>query len=119
MPDRVLIPVPGVGVLALDREVFTAALAAGAELTTGATLSPAGSIPEPLLDPDQAAEQLNVSARWLEDSARAGIVPHHKLGRFIRFRVSEIAAHSFVEGAPLPRSTDNQSVSPFRRHARQ
>jgi hypothetical protein len=35
---------------------------------------------------------LGVSGRWLEDSARAEIVPHYKVGRFLRFRVSEIAS---------------------------
>jgi hypothetical protein len=66
-------------------------------MTLGAAPSPAAA--EPLLDADQAAAQLSVTARWLEDSARAGIIPHIKLGRFIRFRVSEIAAHCRIEGA--------------------
>jgi excisionase family DNA binding protein len=57
---------------------------------------------EPLLDAPQAAAQLAVSTRWLEDSARAGIIPHHKFGRFIRFRVSEVAAHCRFEGAAIP-----------------
>jgi hypothetical protein len=117
--DLVLIPLPGVGTLALDRETFAAALAAGAELTATAAPSPTASTAEPLLDADQAAAQMNVTARWLEDSARAGIIPHVKLGRFIRFRVSEIAAHCRVEGAPMPGSTDSQSVTPIRRLSRQ
>lgn len=119
MADLVLIPLPGVGTLALDRESFAAALAAGGELMASDAPSPAGATAEPLLDADQAAAQMNVTARWLEDSARAGIIPHIKLGRFIRFRVSEIAAHCRVEGAPIPRSTDSQSVSPIRRLSRQ
>jgi len=119
MSDRVLIPLAGVGTLALDRETFAAALAAGAELTVGASPSPIASAAERLLDADQAAIELNVTARWLEDSARAGIIPHHKLGRFIRFKVSEIAAHCRVDGAPMPFSTDNQSVTPIRRLSRQ
>jgi hypothetical protein len=119
MSDRVLIPIPGVGTLALSLESFTAALVAGGDVIAGPSPSPAGSAPEPLLDADQAAAQLNVTARWLEDSARAGIVPHHKLGRFIRFRVSELAAHSLVAGAPMVSPTDNPSVTPIRRQLRQ
>jgi len=119
MSDRMLIPIAGLGVLAMSREAFAAALAEGATLTVAAAPSVAASAPEPLLDADQAAAQMNVTARWLEDSARAGIIPHHKLGRFIRFRVSEVAAHCRVEGAPMPGSTDSQSVTPIRRLSRQ
>jgi len=119
MADRILIALPDGRWLALDRDAFAAALAAGAELTAGPSPSPAAFASEPLLDADQAAAQMSVSARWLEDSARAGIIPHHKLGRFIRFRVSEIAEHCRISGAPIPRPTDSQSVTPIRRLARQ
>lgn len=114
MADRVLLALPDGRWLALARDAFEAALVSGAE----SVASPASSAAtqEPLLDADHAAAQLGVTARWLEDCARAGIVPHHKLGRFIRFRVSDIAAHFRVEGAP---PTDNESVSPIRRLARQ
>lgn len=110
MSERVLIPLPGIGTLALDGETYRAALAEGAERTGAPAPSAAVTDAEPLLDAEQAAARLNITARWLEDSARAGIIPHHKFGRFIRFRVSELAAHSRVEGA----STDSQSVARFR-----
>jgi hypothetical protein len=97
MADCVLIPLQNLGVLALSREVFEAALAEGARIT-GTPGVPHESA-EVLLDAEQAAQRLAVSSRWLEDSARAGIVPHHKLGRYIRFRVTEIAVHCRVEGA--------------------
>ena len=119
MTDRVLIPVPGIGPIALTREALAEALAAGAELTGQAPSPGSPATIEPLLDADQAGTQLGVTARWVEDSARAGIIPHHKLGRFLRFRVSEIAAHCRVEGAPMPLSTDRQSVTPIRRLSRQ
>ncbi len=118
MSDRICVPLPDGRWLSLDREAFAAALAAGAEMTVGVAPSPA-SAAEPLLDADQAAAQMNVTARWLEDSARAGIIPHVKLGKFTRFRVSDIAAHCRIEGAPMPRSTDRQSVTPIRRLSRQ
>lgn len=119
MADRVLIPLPGVGTLALSGDAYREALAEGAKLSvhTFPFLTPSPA--EPLLDADEAARQLSVTARWLEDSARAGIIPHVKLGRFIRFRVSEIAAHCRVEGAPMPGSTDRQSVTPIRRLSHQ
>jgi hypothetical protein len=118
MSNRICVPLPDGRWLSLDRDTFAAALVAGAEMTAGSSsLSPA--VVEPLLDADQAAAQMNVSARWLEDSARAGIIPHVKLGKFNRFRVSEIAAHCRVEGAPMPGSTDSQSVTPIRKLSRQ
>jgi hypothetical protein len=98
MAERVLIALPDGRWLALEREVFDAALEAGAELA-GGTPRAAAATPEPLVDAEHAATALGVTARWLEDCARAGIVPHHKLGRFIRFRVSDLAAHSQVAGA--------------------
>jgi excisionase family DNA binding protein len=100
----------------MSRDTFDAALAAGVEAMAAAPSSTVSS-GEHLVDAAQAAAQLGVTARWLEDSARAGIVPHHKLGRYIRFRVSDVAAHFRVAGAPPP--TDRQSVMPIRRHARQ
>jgi hypothetical protein len=96
----VLIPLPGIGTLALSGDAYRAALAAGAEMTAGVAPSPTAA--EALLDADQAATQLSVTARWLEDSARAGIIPHIKLGKFTRFRVSEIATHCRIAGAPMP-----------------
>jgi len=116
MTDRVVIPLADGRWLALDRATFNAALAAGREFS--AAPSPAAAATdEPLLDAEQAAQRLGVTARWLEDSARLGIIPCHKLGRFIRFRVSDVAAHCRIEGAPMP--TDCESVSPFRRQQRQ
>lgn len=103
--------------LAMDREAFDSALSAGA--VAMASNAPTLAVTETLLDAEQAAAQMNISARWLEDSARAGIVPHIKLGKFTRFRVSEIAAHCRIPGAPMPGSTDSQSVTPIRRLSRQ
>src|SRR6185437_6759941 len=102
MADSILIPVQSVGVLALTQEEFEAALAAGARLTSARRPQGEALSAESLLDAYQAAAQLGVSARWLEDSARAGIVPHYKLGRFIRFKVSEVATHCKIGGAPMP-----------------
>src|SRR5687767_11436875 len=97
--DRVLIPLPGLGLLVLEREAFEAGLVAAAEFTP-ASVTGSNALPgEPLLEANKAAAQLGVTPRWLEDSARAGIVPHYKLGRFIRFRVSEIVAHCRIGGA--------------------
>jgi excisionase family DNA binding protein len=106
MADCILIPLQNLGVLALSREAFDAAIAAGSRLI-GFSATPL-EVPEALLDAEQAAERLGVSNRWLEDSARAGIVPHYKLGRYIRFRVTEVAGHCRVTG---PNQLDNDLSS--------
>jgi excisionase family DNA binding protein len=104
MTDRVFVPLPDGRWLALSLEAFESALVAGSEAIAAPAPS-SGAASEPLLDAEDAAAQLGVSARWLEDCARAGIVPHHKLGRFVRFRVSDVAAHFRVAGAPVPTNT--------------
>jgi hypothetical protein len=114
--ERVLVPLPDGRWLAMSRDAFDEALATGVEATAAAPPS-ASSCGEPLLDAGHAATQLGVSGRLLDDYARAGIVPHYKIGRFVRFRVSEVTAHFRVAGAPPP--TDSESVTPIRRLARQ
>ena len=117
MADRVLVALPDGRWLSLAREVFDAALVEGTE-TIGASPSfSATSAHELLVDASQAATQLGVTARWLEDCARAGIVPHHKFGRFLRFRVSDVAAHFWVDGADPP--TLSETLTPIRRLSRQ
>lgn len=96
MTDRVLLPLPGLGTLTLTQEQFDAAL-----VTDAAALP--GAAPEPLVDAAEAARQLALpSPRWLEDMTREGVVPHHRFGRYVRYRVSDLAAHARVAGAPAP-----------------
>lgn len=38
-----------------------------------------------LLNSDQAAELLNVPKSWIMAQARAGAIPHVRLGRYVRF----------------------------------
>lgn len=100
--QSVLVPLPDGRWLALTREHFDAALIAGTECMAASTPSSLAPVHEPLLDAPQAAAQLGLSTRWLEDCARGGIIPHYKLGRFVRFRASEVAAHCRVDGSAIP-----------------
>jgi len=52
-------------------------------------MSPAG-LPEPLLDVRQVAELLGVRERWVYEHAQAGELPSFLVGRYRRFRASEI-----------------------------
>jgi excisionase family DNA binding protein len=47
---------------------------------------------EPLIDNDQAADLLKVHPKVLQRMARRGEVPAHKIGKFWRFRGSELDA---------------------------
>jgi len=43
-----------------------------------------------LIDAKDAAELLNVPPRWLLAQARRNAVPHHRLGRYVRFTEDEL-----------------------------
>ena len=43
-----------------------------------------------LLDSGQAAEILNVPKSWIAAEARAGRIPHVRLGRYVRFNREEL-----------------------------
>jgi hypothetical protein len=73
--DQITIALPDGRWLALDRESFSAALAAGAELMGAASASPAVAAPEPLLDAEQLAEALHVPVTWIEQAAREAREP--------------------------------------------
>jgi excisionase family DNA binding protein len=101
MTDRVLIPVVGLGVLALTGDQLAAALAEGAALSgaPGASDAAQSNPAEQLLDSDQLAAQLGIAATWLEQAAREGRVPSLMFGRWRRFRRSEVERAVRVNGA--------------------
>jgi excisionase family DNA binding protein len=43
-----------------------------------------------LMDAKRAAELLSVPPSWLLSQARKGVVPHVRLGRYVRFRESDV-----------------------------
>jgi len=47
---------------------------------------------ERLLTAEQIAERLGVPAKWPLAQARAGHIPHVKLGRYVRFDVADVEA---------------------------
>jgi excisionase family DNA binding protein len=44
----------------------------------------------PLVAADQAAKLLGVPPRWLLEQARQQKIPHHKLGRYVRFDLDDL-----------------------------
>jgi excisionase family DNA binding protein len=46
----------------------------------------------PLLDAAQLAEALSVPQTWIEQAAREGSIPVYRVGRYARFRRTEVEA---------------------------
>jgi excisionase family DNA binding protein len=44
-----------------------------------------------LLDAKEVAELLNVPVSWVRESTRSGAIPHVQLGRYRRYRESDVA----------------------------
>jgi excisionase family DNA binding protein len=58
----------------------------------------------PLLDAKAAAQLLGVPHTWLLAQARAGRIPHHRLGHYVRFSAEDLRAwlvDNRVEPDPL------------------
>lgn len=53
---------------------------------------------EPLLDARGIESLTGVAASWWLAAARRNAIPHYKIGRYIRFRLSEIIAFAPVRG---------------------
>ena len=45
---------------------------------------------EELLTPEELAERLHVPRSWVYEQSRQGNIPTHRLGRYIRFNLSEV-----------------------------
>ncbi|MGI8427268.1 MAG: hypothetical protein ACR2M4_11910 [Actinomycetota bacterium] len=74
--------------LGLTCEEFRAALERGRELV-GTTATPSGAnddAPGHLLTAEGMEELTEVPATWFLEQARLGRVPHHRLGKYVRFR---------------------------------
>lgn len=60
-----------------------------------------------LLDAAQAAAMLNVPRSWIAAEARAGRIPHVRLGRYVRFDRDELARWCAGRSVgPRPRHVD-------------
>jgi predicted DNA-binding transcriptional regulator AlpA len=96
----VLVPF-GDRVLGLTVQEFEAARERGLALvgSTAAAAPPLGAEPERLLTAEQLSEVTGIPGPWFLERARQGQIPHARLGKYIRFRLSEIARHGAVSVA--------------------
>ena len=56
--------------------------------------------PELLLTSEQISEVTGIPGPWFLEQARLGQIPHIKLGKYSRFRLSEVAQHGAVTSRP-------------------
>ena len=52
------------------------------------TITPAS--PEPFVSVEALAEILGVPPSWIYERTSTGRIPHYRIGRYVRFRVSEV-----------------------------
>ena len=90
MAQRVLIPLPGVGTLALEEETYRRALEEGAKFNP--LHEPDTDPNERLLNSQQLADVLQVPVTWIEQQAREGNIPSLPFGRRRRYRRSAVEA---------------------------
>jgi len=49
-------------------------------------------VPDRLIDAAEVAELLHVPERWVRDHTRSGLIPHVRLGRYIRYVHDDVLA---------------------------
>jgi hypothetical protein len=79
-------------ILAFTVQEFQAALERGRLLAGTATATPPAEPEKLLLTAEAMQERTDVPAGWFLEAARAGAVPHHKIGRYVRFQFDEVIA---------------------------
>jgi excisionase family DNA binding protein len=87
MTDRICIPLPDGRWLALDKDAFEAALAAGSKLDRKIVPS---AKPEEMLTAEELATRLKLSPSWIEQATRDGRLPYHHFGRYRRYSVAAV-----------------------------
>lgn len=89
---HLIVPLLNGRVIALSRQAFAEACALGDELAPDASRTTATAPPddEPLLTAEQIGERMNTPATWFLEQARKNAIPHTKLGKYVRFRFSEV-----------------------------
>lgn len=91
VPPVVLIPLAGGDYLALTQAQFAEARALGKQLAGDAQPAASEERAEPLSTAEQIEELTKIPASWFLEQARKGAVPHVRLGKYVRFRFSEVA----------------------------
>jgi len=64
----------------------------GVELLAQLQSESAAPDDSPLLDSEELAAALRVPVTWVETAAREGRIPFYRIGRYVRFRRTEVEA---------------------------
>jgi excisionase family DNA binding protein len=90
--ETIIVPF-GSRVIVLTREEFDEALRRGDDFANADKQERATAEgTEGLLTAEDIAKAIGVPKAWLLDAARQKRVPHYRLGKYVRFRLSEVAA---------------------------
>jgi hypothetical protein len=98
MTESLVIVAFGDRFLGFTGEEFKAGLERGRELV-GTTATPPGAngdASEYLCTAEEMEERTKVKAAWYLEEARLRRVPHHRLGKYVRFKFDEILVCSRV-----------------------
>ena len=94
MTENLILVPCGDRFLGLTAEEFRTALERGRVLDgTTATATPSGANSdalEYLSTAEEMEDRTKVGASWFLEQARLGRVPHHRLGKYVRFRFDEV-----------------------------
>lgn len=55
-------------------------------------MTPSTSAPEPFITVATLSRLLGVPSSWVYERTATGDIPHYRVGRYVRFRVSEVEA---------------------------
>jgi hypothetical protein len=111
----VLLPVPGVGLLALTADELQAALARAAEALPQSTAAAGNAKATELLDADGMAAATGVPASWFAAAARANKISYVGFGRWIRFDLAVVASE-LAQARKIPMPEPTVKLPPPRRH---
>jgi hypothetical protein len=104
MSDRIVLPLPDGRWLALNRDVFEAGIAAGAEFASpvpSRVASPAPSVAK-LMSGEELEAATGIPASWFATQARERRIPFRKLGRYVRFDYAEISTCEAFQRRAIP-----------------
>ena len=103
MTDKILIPLPGIGTLELSAEQYAKALRP-LQATMAAPVAPSAAPNVELLTADETALRFSLPKSWLLEKARQDVIPHKRIGRYVRFSPVELAGWLSRSGPTAVRS---------------
>jgi hypothetical protein len=110
-PGQVLIALPDGSWIALEREAFDAALAAGAEAMRKRPGEGDAGVRSDAqwLTADEISQRTSIDASWFLARARLNEIPHIRAGKYVRFDINAVTP--YLESHPRDTRTGNTRPS--------